>query len=153
MTVTVKVTEIQEPELINKGKQKQQVNIADANGSARVILWEQDIGKLKVHQSYCLSRLIVRSYKGTTYLSFPSNGATINEVNDIGDGLDHESSADEENEAVTIVAVTNLQVQHTCLVCKATIKPASADSILASCDKCMTTQRLKQGKLLDCLLC
>ena len=92
VTVKVKVVEIQATEIVGKGKQKQEVIIADATASAKLTLWE-DVNTLELYHSYHFSRVLIRSFKGIRYLSLPTDGATIAEIDDIGDVLEGKLTA------------------------------------------------------------
>ena len=46
---------------------KQECMIRDSKGSCRIVLWQEDIGKLSEGESYRLSNVLVRQYSGIKY--------------------------------------------------------------------------------------
>jgi len=61
---------------VSGGKHKQDTTIADATASTRLTLWESDIGLLEQGESYQLTKVMVRTFQGQPYLSYPFSGAT-----------------------------------------------------------------------------
>ena len=51
----------------------------------KIVLWNDDIGKLNVGSCYKLKQVTVKSYRDEKFLQFPKHGATIEELPDIGD--------------------------------------------------------------------
>ena len=63
ITVKVKVVCVKERETVKKALLKQDCVVADATGSCRAILWEDNVGMLE-DCSYKLGGVIVHTYKG-----------------------------------------------------------------------------------------
>lgn len=87
VTVMVKAIVIDAPETVtNRGHQltKQDCIIGDSSGNGRVVLWEQDVGKMEETKSYKLVSVEVKSFKGNSYFSFTSESEII-PINDIGE--------------------------------------------------------------------
>ena len=61
-------------------KRKQNVTISDASGSAKLVLWEEDIDCVR---AYIMKNLIVRVYLGSKYLS-KGVSTNIQQISDIG---------------------------------------------------------------------
>ena len=72
---------------------KQDVTIKDDTGSATLIMWEKDVGSLKLGESY---QVVVRSFEGKSNLSIPPYGASIQPINDLTDVRKTEDSDDHE---------------------------------------------------------
>ena len=85
VSTTIKVLHLEDPITVSGNKCKQDVTIADATGTARLTLWEDDIGKLVQNSCYSLSNVMVRTFRQTKYLTMPKEGSTITLSPDIGD--------------------------------------------------------------------
>lgn len=68
MSVAIKAIKVTQPELVSD-KTKQDVYVADATGSIRLTLWQEDINKLDVNQSYLLKNVNVSIKSSSTSLS------------------------------------------------------------------------------------
>ena len=75
--------------------EKQDIAISDGTGTARLTLWQENIGKLEVDNLYEIKDLIVNSYNGAKYLTSPKSGCTITSLDDIHVGAVEEESEDE----------------------------------------------------------
>lgn len=82
--VQTKVLAIKQPLEVKPSLFKQDVIIADATGTARLTVWQEDINKLCVGSSYIFDKLTVRSYDGSKYLTPPKSGWAYNTCDDIG---------------------------------------------------------------------
>ena len=49
---------------------KQDVTVCDATGSARLTLWANEIGKIEEGNSYLLSGMVVREFRGWKLIHF-----------------------------------------------------------------------------------
>ena len=146
VSVAVKPIKVSAPEMVSD-KSKQDVYVADATGSMRLTLWQDDINKLDVNKSYLLKNVAVRSYQKVKYLSFPKEDVTIEEVSDLGDvcDLEQETVTDpsrRELNDVEVLLVLNLQSYPACITCKAKVETTSAT--LGRCTKCSSMQRLNK---------
>ena len=65
----VKVVDVDSVMEVSGGKKKQDVLVGDSTGVARVTVWESEIGKLKEGESYKLTGMMVREFKGKKFLS------------------------------------------------------------------------------------
>ena len=63
---------------------KQDVMTADSTGTAKLVLWEGNIGKITEEECYKLSGLMVRTFQNKRYLSVPRDNANIDALSDIG---------------------------------------------------------------------
>ena len=144
MNCTVKVLRIEETALVSGGQSLQNVIISDSTKADKIVLWNDDIDKLKVGYSYKLSHVLVKSYQNEKYLQFPKQGATYEEVKDIG-----QVSADDVN---TYDSVTNSEVAGVlsfddflmCLVCKSKVQPSDDKS--GVCTSCRAVQKINLCK-------
>ena len=141
VTFSAKAIRVDDPIRVGAGKTKQDIAVADASSTARVTLWENDIGKLTQDVSYKFTNLIVRTYNREKYLSLPKEGATIEEIEDIGN-VDEDETCDS---SVTVyygaqVLSASLDNYCVCLSCKKKIKPTTEH--LGRCTSCSALQRL-----------
>ena len=144
-----KVFQINDPVTVSIGKQKQELTLADTNSTATLMLSESDVGKLEVSNSYYFNKVIVRSFHNNQFLLFPSCGAAIQPIADIGQvKQDLPSTDDETIYGVEVIAVPLMEKYRSCLKCKAKVNPrATDDKILGTCTKCGTMQCLSKCKL------
>ena len=144
VSVEAKVIQVSDPVTVSTGKQKQEITIADAISAATLTLWESDIGKLQLCDSYHLNKVIVRTFQSNRFLSFPSSGASMQPIPDIGEvKQDLPSSDDETIDSAEVIAVPYLEKYRSCLKCKGKVDPAD-DKILGTCTKCGTMQHLSK---------
>ena len=147
VSVEPTVIQVSDPVTVSTGKQKQEITIADAISTATLTLWESDIGKLQLCDSYHLNKAIVRTFQSNRFLSFPSSGASMQPIPDIGEvKQDLPSSDDETIDSAEVIAVPYLKKYRSCLKCKGKVDPAD-DKILGTCTKCGTMQRLSKCNL------
>ena len=140
VTFSAKAIRVDDPIHIAAGKTKQDVIVADASSTARVTLWESDIGKLTQDESYKFTNLVVRTYNREKYLSLPREGASIQKIEDIGDVDENET----EDTATTVygaqVLSASLDKYCVCLSCKKKVMPTTEH--LGRCTSCSALQRL-----------
>ena len=151
LAVCIKVVRVDDLETVAGGLQKQDVFIGDATRTARVTLWERDIGKLELDKSYKLIGIIVKVFKHEKYLNFSTN-SIVQEVGDIGPvkelvleeqvklgamvGLD----------SVRIVAVEKVDCTDGCWKCGGTVVVDEEDVTLGECNKCNVMQCREECK-------
>ena len=141
-TVTVMMT-VDPPEDVKKEMaatlRKQDCVIGDSEGCGRVVLWEEDVGKLEEGKSYKLIGLTVRSFRGINYLS-AGKDSHIENVTDIGETAQLEDGDLEEKGIVRKVVEGEIDgVLYTddyegCISCNAKVK--ANDDVVAECTKC-----------------
>ena len=125
VTVSIKVCEVKDPITISD-KSMQDVYVADKNFTARVALWEDNIGIMLQGRSYTLKNFVVRVFQSIKYLTMGGEGAELIPINDIG-SVAQQHSADPDSEVVlhdvTIVGVLHLDTLRACLNCKGRVEP------------------------------
>ena len=72
VSVNLRVQKLADLETVRTGKQKQHVYVADHSSTAKVTLWEEQVGILHDQTSYKLENIVVREFGGTKYLSMGS---------------------------------------------------------------------------------
>ena len=87
VTVTIKAKTVDTPEKV-KNKQGKELNkqdciVGDASSCGRLVLWEEDVGKIAEDKSYKIIEAKVNTYKGANYLSFAPE-SQIELIDDIG---------------------------------------------------------------------
>ena len=78
--VDAKVLSVSQPAKVSGNYTKQDITLADSDGVAKMVLWQNDIGKLTEGKTYHFTNVGIRSYQGTKYLSMPKEGAAFNEM-------------------------------------------------------------------------
>ena len=118
VTVTAKVTTMHKAVQLTE-KRKQDVTISDASGSAKLVLWEEDIDCVRAEKSYIMIKLIVRVYLGSKFLS-KGDSTNIQQMLDIGIVGCTSSTGNSAEETCriqqpTIVSVPELETYRACL--------------------------------------
>jgi len=91
---------------MGKSKTKQEVTIADRSDNTILTLWEEDIGSLKLAQSYSITKLLVRVFNGDHYLSKPAHGSMVRITDDINTVQeDITNSVEPEVQGASVMAV------------------------------------------------
>lgn len=54
---------------MTSGKKKQDMIVGDSTGTARVTIWEEEIGKMEEGDSVKMTGMMVREFQGKKYLS------------------------------------------------------------------------------------
>ena len=125
-------------------KMKQDIIVADQTATARVTLWEDNVGAFTEGRSYILKNFVVRVYQSTKYLSMGGDATEIVPIEDIG-MVAAASDINEEEEVtlhnVVIIGVPHLDTQKACLQCKARVKPITPPLGRCSKPECKMIQR------------
>jgi len=94
---------------------KQEVLVGDSTGKAILTLWEQQTDSLELLESYYLTKLNVRIFRGQHTLSYTQFGASFTTIEDIGDVLEEEHEpAEPLMEGVEIGGVKDFARYKTC---------------------------------------
>ena len=83
-----KVIKIGDPVQVTPKLRKQEVTPANKSGASKLTVWKQNIGILRVlslYSSYELTQFSVCTYRNEKSLSWPKDGASYSEFEDIGD--------------------------------------------------------------------
>ena len=139
ISVSVKVVQIMDEVEVKPGLIKQDITVSDETSSARVTLWQQDIGRFQEQKSYKLHNVIVREYNGIKYISLKS-GSTIIPMEDIK-GVVEEIDTEDEVTNVLIAAIPRLSMGKFCVSCKTGMVESQTDKI-GTCTRCEAVQRL-----------
>lgn len=141
------VTKQSKSQIVGSGKTKQDVSIKDSTGSAPLTLWQNDIGNLRLGDSYQFKQVVVRTFKGKVNLSLPPN--VIEHIDDLSDVPEEDDSdnkgVDEILMGAKMIGVHRLEEVYTCLYCKSGKQSVQTGNI-ATCELCKTTQGLLASK-------
>ncbi len=145
VSAAVKAIRVDEVVEVAGGKKKQDVIIADRTGKARLTVWEKEIGKLTAGESYQLSGMVVREYRGTRFLSTSRENSEISPISNIGDIDDKpveggSESTDTTTRSGRIVGVLALESYDGCIKCHGKVAPDPEDDELGQCVKCHMLQ-------------
>ena len=114
--------------------------MADQSSTAKVTLWEEQVGSLREGASYRLESFVVKEWGGVKYLSMggESKILPIEEIEFVKISNDEKTIKD-----VQIMAVPQLACYKACLRCKARVE--SVDDTNGRCSKqdCRMLQRLE----------
>ena len=130
VTVNVKVHKSSDPETVRTGKEKQEVSVADHTSTAKLTLWEDQVGCLREGASYRLESFVVREWGGVKYLSMggESKIVLIDDLEFVKISNDQKTIKD-----VKVMAVPELECFKACLRCKARVE--SVDDRNGRCSK------------------
>lgn len=141
--VTVKVIKVNDTVQLPE-KMKQDIIVADQTATARVTLWEDNVGAFNEGRSYILKNFVVRVYQSTKYLSMGGDATEIVPIEDIGMVAAASDINDEEEVTlhnVVIVGVPHLDTHKACLQCKARVEPLTPPLGRCSKPECKMLQR------------
>ena len=139
VSVNVKVLHVKTKEEVKKGLVKQDCYVGDATGTAKLTLWENNVGLIVEDQCYTLSGIKVRSFKGEKYLSIPKDGFSYVPIDDIG--VVQEKIDDIHIlHNVEIRAVKYFDAYKGCLTCSGKVSPTT--DTIGKCNRCESIQRL-----------
>ena len=148
VTVTIKAKTVDTPERIKnkQGKElsKQDCIVGDSSGCGRLVLWEQDVGKIAEDKSYKIIGAKVNTYKGVNYLSLAPE-SQIELIDDIGVTVEIDSDDLQERGIVKKVVlgqidgVLNADQYEACMKCNSKVN--IQDDLIAECTKCDTLMR------------
>lgn len=131
---------------------KMECMVADSTGSCRLVLWEDDVSKLKQNMSYCLRCVTVSSFHGVKYLSFGVNAAFA-EIDDIGQTSNIECGGGESGMFVpckTIIgeieAIAFYEEYLGCFRCKGKAKQSDDANGIIECSRCGMIMKEKRAQ-------
>ena len=138
VSTIVKVISKKVPILVAGGKKKQDVLVGDQTSTIAVSLWENYVDTLSQNESYCLQNFVVREYNMKKYLSMPREGATVLQIEDIGDVEQQDSDSEFEHVDsqlcdAQIIGVPQMDSYSACMQCKARVEPLTPP--LGRCSK------------------
>ena len=71
----VKVLVVDEVLTFSSSVTKQDVSVADSHAVSKVLLWEENVGKLQEQCSYTLKDFVIREYACSRFLGFSQEGS------------------------------------------------------------------------------
>lgn len=146
--VHVKIISLSEPVIVSDRKlKKQDIVIGDKTGTCRLVLWEDDVGRLTVNKSYVLKNIHVKQFNQMKYLAVTDN-TIVEECEDIGDV----ASVDSDNTHVIkgeLIAVLSADTYHCCINAHCRAKVVPFDEYFGECRKCNATIKLHKCPLME----
>ena len=141
----VKALRIEEKQLVSNGQALQNVIISDSSMASKMVLWNNDdINMFEVGNSYHLKHILVKSYQGEKYLQFPKQGASFEQLEDIGTVATDDVNTYEHITNSEIAGVISFDDFLLCLICKNKVQPS--DDQFGSCTECNTVQKINLCK-------
>lgn len=146
VTADVKVLVVDEPVTFSSGVTKQDVTVADRHAVGKVLLWEENVGKLQQQGSYTLKDFVIREYACSRFLGFSQEGSQILPIADMGvvKQLDGEEDKLEELGEAKVIAVMQLEMYRACLRCKGRVEPLGSPFGRCSRSECEMMQRFEE---------
>lgn len=140
VNIMVKVVKRKEPVEVKPGLIKQNFTIADSSGRVELVLWQDDVDKLTVGESYKIEQLMVRSYDGLKFVTPPKSGQwSLDKCDDI---ICDEVIVEEFEGNVMVNAfvagVMQVEMKVSCLHCKSSFTWCASESEkgIGKCTKC-----------------
>ena len=160
ITVVGKIVSVGESAPIKTAQHKELVKqeclIADANSVLRLVLWEENVGTLKVGCSYMLKHLNVKVFDHVKYLSY-SDKVVVEEVEDIGVTVQvdegEQLSTHERQIEGEVVAGVSSEEYISCMMCSGKVTISTTSALIGKCSKFAAVlklnkcQKLKTAKI------
>ena len=144
VNVRIKVINIQDKKKTAKNLTKQEVIIADKTDNAVLTLWEDDMDSLELAESSELNKITVKIFCGEHTFSYPKFGASISQIEDIGEVVEDIVDPTEPcMEGVTIAGVKDLFTFKICLH-KIALTPNIHIDDVVTCKECSTPTHLRK---------
>ena len=83
VTVITKVTQLKDPTKVRTRKTKRDATLANASGCIQFTLWENQLDMLHLGHSYKINNAEASAFRGTKYLSYPKENASISSAPDV----------------------------------------------------------------------
>ena len=135
-----KVTKKGEPIEIKPGLMKQNHTIADASGYAQLNLWQDDINKLTVGETYEYDGLIVRSFNGSKFWTPPKSGWSL--VLNKCDNIVVDDDIENKMLNAYVTGVMHIEIRVSCLSSKATFTVPTGN--VGKCTRCSMSQHINR---------
>ena len=152
VNVKAKALRLEDIEEVPGGKKVQNIIIADKTATARLSVWEGEIGKIEAGKSYELTALVVREFHGRKFLSTSKDKSNIIPTEDIIDVTDEAPNDNSETSMATpsyswvhnvkVIGVMTLDKYQCCINCSTKLTTDTEDPDLGQCSKCQMTQCL-----------
>ena len=141
--ICVEVLSVDDELTVGANLRKQDVVVADSTGSARLVLWEKEIGTKRVGDCYSVESVIVREFHGERYLSSQKQRTVFRDADPV-EGVSKEevpllaarNSSMEKN--MRVIGVSGLERYSGCFKCRR--KLCFDDEGFAECSKCGVAQ-------------
>ena len=124
---------------MNNSLIKQECIIGDCRGTAKITAWEDNVDLFVEKNSYSLTRVTARSFKGKNVLAIPKEGFKIELIEDIG-AVAQGHPEGKTNRTLKNVEVCGVKFFDCCYSCKS--KVHATNDKLGKCNRCNTIQRL-----------
>lgn len=131
----------------NKLLNKQDCIIADSTGTAKIVLWENKIGLLKLGVSYKLMKLALSSFRDLNNLTLQED-TMIEEIDDINVNVEDAELGlrEEQNHMINgeIAVVLSTKVHTACVNCKGEVQPSASPKsrAIGECIECKAKMKL-----------
>ena len=144
VSCTVKVLRLEQKSVVSGGQSLQNVIIADSSLSSKIVLWNNDIGRLEIGNSYVLKNVVVKSYQNDKSLHFPKQGATIEEINDIGTVAPDDTPTYDNVTSSEVAGILSFDDYLMCIICKSKVQ--LKDDKSGICTNCNLIQKVNLCK-------
>ena len=156
VNVKAKALRLEDVEEVPRGKKVQNIVITDNTATARLSVWEGEIGKVVAGKSYNLTALVVREFRGRKFLSMSKDKLDILATEDITEVADETESNNSATNTATpsyswvrncsVIGVMTFDKYKCCINCNTKRAPDPEDPDVGHCSKCQMIQCLDTSK-------
>ena len=140
VSVNVKAIWLLQPEQVGQDKKiKRDVIVADGSGTAKLVLWEQQIDALQEGKSYSLNNFHIKEFKGTKHPSVPKADFEITPIDHIQNVV-NEVLNDDEVTVIQIFGIIELDNYRSCLQYKTHVEPQTPPLDKCTREDCLMIQ-------------
>lgn len=139
--------------MVPKGLRKQELLIGDPSGTARLTVWDNEVGLMKEGGQLQAEWSCSVTIRGKKFLSTSKGSSCIKKVDDVGNMKEGVNNIDDEDDVqhlknVRIVGVQKVESYGGCLKCGARVARDEGDEEMGVCAKCHMMQCMD-----DCYTC
>ena len=142
VSFNAKVVRVDSEAVVADGLKVQNIVVADHTKAVKVAIWEADIGSVQKHKSYFFENFVVNIFKSEKFLQWPKTGATVTEIDNIGDVEQDDVPGLESVNGAEVAGVLNLDCSTVCIACKSRVD--KKNQRMGICCKCGMTQSLER---------
>ena len=119
--VLIRVSEVYNKE--NFDKVNLNIKVLKLNDLSKLTVWEREVGKFEPGHSYEMQQMFVRVYDGLKFLSFPKDGGSYTEIDDIGtvqenvDNTQNQMNSPNDIHNTVVCGVSSFLKYRSCIKC------------------------------------
>ena len=116
------------------GRKLQTATIADKSGTAKIVLWGDDMNSLSLFKCYKFEKVVVKEFRGETQLSV--SNSKIMEIDEIDDVNLAENKYAPQMLTIEDARIVGVQLFETCLKCRPYGNEGEFEGEFDTCIRC-----------------